>query len=97
MSVEQVSSNVYGQLDAQIAQLIQCKPLPEQEVFFRFCHPICFSLLCVCSSVLFKEALRVEFIGSTESALTIYHLLRDRHEASSVVHRWFSNLVVSQG
>lgn len=45
MSVEQVSSNVYGQLDAQIAQLIQCKPLPEQEVFFRFCHPICFSLL----------------------------------------------------
>jgi hypothetical protein len=53
MSVEQVSSNVYGQLDAQIAQLIQCKPLPEQEVFFRFCHPICLSLLCVCSSVLF--------------------------------------------
>ncbi len=53
MSVEQVSSNVYGQLDAQIAQLIQCKPLPEQEVFFLFCHPICLSLLCVCSSVLF--------------------------------------------
>jgi hypothetical protein len=83
MSVEQVSSNVYGQLDAQIAQLIQCKPLPEQEVFFRLCHPICFSLLCVCSSVLFYEALGFEFIGSPESALTIYHLLRGRHEASS--------------
>ena len=26
------SSNVHGQLDAQIAQLTQCKPLPEQEV-----------------------------------------------------------------
>ncbi len=37
MSVVQVSSNVHGQLDAQIEQLIQCKPLPEQEVlFFRF-------------------------------------------------------------
>jgi hypothetical protein len=34
MSVVQVSSNVHGQLDAQIEQLTQCKPLPEQEVFF---------------------------------------------------------------
>jgi serine/threonine-protein phosphatase 2A catalytic subunit len=32
MSVVQVSSNVHGQLDAQIEQLTQCKPLPEQEV-----------------------------------------------------------------
>jgi len=32
MSVPPVSSNVHGQLDAQIAQLIQCKPLPEHEV-----------------------------------------------------------------
>eukprot|EP01018_Ginkgo_biloba_P021074 Gb_06735 [translate_table: standard] len=31
MSVEPVSSNSYGQLDAQIAQLMQCKPLLEQE------------------------------------------------------------------
>jgi len=48
MSVEQVSSNVYGQLDAQIAQLIQCKPLPEQEVFFPFLSSHLFlSTLCV--------------------------------------------------
>lgn len=32
MSVPPVSSNVHGQLDAQIAQLTQCKPLPEHEV-----------------------------------------------------------------
>lgn len=32
MSVAPASSNVHGQLDAQIAQLTQCKPLPEQEV-----------------------------------------------------------------
>jgi hypothetical protein len=40
MSVVQVSSNVHGQLDAQIEQLIQCKPLPEQEVLFFPFSPI---------------------------------------------------------
>lgn len=38
MSIPPVSSNVHGQLDAQIAQLIQCKPLPEHEVSAPFSH-----------------------------------------------------------
>ncbi len=40
MIVVPVFSNVHGQLDAQIVQLMQCKPLPEQEV-------------CVCACVCF--------------------------------------------
>jgi serine/threonine-protein phosphatase 2A catalytic subunit len=32
MIVVPVFSNVHGQLDAQIVQLMQCKPLPEHEV-----------------------------------------------------------------
>ena len=59
MSVPPVSSNVHGQLDAQIAQLTQCKPLPEHEVrlvsfgfgfsFVRlwpFCLSACISEIC---------------------------------------------------
>lgn len=40
MSVTPVSSNVHGQLDAQIAQLIQCKPLPELEVWPFLLFPL---------------------------------------------------------
>lgn len=32
MSVAVAASTAHGQLDAQIAQLNQCKPLPEHEV-----------------------------------------------------------------
>ena len=34
MSVDQINSNSHGNLDEQIAQLMQCKPLSEQEVSF---------------------------------------------------------------
>ncbi len=37
MIVVPVFSNVHGQLDAQIAQLMQCKPLPEHEVCMCVC------------------------------------------------------------
>jgi hypothetical protein len=40
MSIPPVSSNVHGQLDAQIAQLIQCKPLPEHEVSALFSYGV---------------------------------------------------------
>jgi len=40
MIVVPVFSNVHGQLDAQIVQLMQCKPLPEQEVCACAC--VCF-------------------------------------------------------
>lgn len=43
MSVPPVSSNVHGQLDAQIAQLTQCKPLPEHEVCV--CYVVCVGMI----------------------------------------------------
>jgi hypothetical protein len=49
MIVVPIFSNVHGQLDAQIVQLMQCKPLPEQEVCACAC--VCFfSFLSDCLS-----------------------------------------------
>jgi hypothetical protein len=47
MSLDSVASNTHGNLDEQISQLMQCKPLSEQEVIlFFFCQKflfLCFS------------------------------------------------------
>ena len=47
-----VSSNVHGQLDAQIAQLTQCKPLPEHEVRLVSIGSVSVSVSVLGSSVL---------------------------------------------
>jgi hypothetical protein len=47
MSLDSVATNAHGNLDEEISQLMQCKPLSEQEVIlFFFCQKflfLCFS------------------------------------------------------
>lgn len=59
MSVPPVSSNVHGQLDAQIAQLTQCKPLPEHEVCV--CYVVCVGMVVLEFSVFWTEVSRFIF------------------------------------
>jgi hypothetical protein len=52
-SMDSVPSNAHGNLDEQISQLMQCKPLSEQEVLFlhhdfRFFCPFWVVPICLC-------------------------------------------------
>jgi len=60
MIVVPVFSNVHGQLDAQIVQLMQCKPLPEHEVCMCVC--VCFFFLSFCLSVFLALFLSVHIM-----------------------------------